>query len=120
MYSQNRLQIVPKRNMINNIGFGDTSAHFDALNKMPKSIRNLFNMETYELEGPINHAKYVIPDLNYEKKRNDIMLYGSSWHIFWAKKLEFLRYIFSGNIKTVWRILKNKFKRSKGDEKVEK
>ena len=120
MYSQNRLQIVPKRNMINNIGFGDSSAHFDTLNKMPKSIRNLFNMETYELDGPINHAKYVIPDLEYEKKRNDILLYGSSWHIFWAKKFEFVRCLFSGNFKTVWRVLKNKFKRSKGDKKVEK
>lgn len=75
MYSQNRLQIIPKHNMISNVGFGEDSIHFDELKKTPPSLRGIFNMKTYELEGPIKHAQYVIPDIEYEKKRNRIMCY---------------------------------------------
>ena len=39
------------------------------------SLREIFNMKTYELDGPIKHAEYVIPDIEYEKKRNRIMIY---------------------------------------------
>lgn len=75
MYSQNRLQIIPKYNMISNVGFGGDSVHFDELRKTYPSLREIFNMKTYELDGPIKHAEYVIPDIEYEKKRNRIMIY---------------------------------------------
>lgn len=74
VYGQHQLQIVPKYNLINNIGYTD-STHFDELEKMPPWLRRLFNMKTYELEFPLTHAKYVIPDETYEKKRNKIIGY---------------------------------------------
>lgn len=75
MYSQNRLQIIPKYNMISNIGFGGDSEHFHELRITYPSVRGIFNMKTYELDGPIKYAEYVIPDIEYEKKRNRIMIY---------------------------------------------
>ncbi|MGN0419544.1 MAG: hypothetical protein ACI4E4_03725 [Acetatifactor sp.] len=75
MYSQNRVQIIPKYNMISNIGFTSNSAHADVLEKMPRGIRRIFNMKTYEIQFPLNHPDYVIPDIEYEKKRNQIMAY---------------------------------------------
>lgn len=75
MYSQNRLQIVPKRNMIKNIGCTADSAHSKPLSELPRGIRKIFNMDIYELEFPMKHPKYVIPDIDYEKKRNRIMAY---------------------------------------------
>lgn len=75
MYSQNRLQIIPKKNLISNIGCTVNSAHADSLLKMPKGIRKVFGMRTYELEFPLKHPDYVIPDIFYEKKRNHIMGY---------------------------------------------
>lgn len=75
MYAHNQLQIVPKRNMIKNIGCDASAAHADELKKMPRAIRKLFNMETYGIEFPIKHPQYVIPDVMYEKKRNKTLAY---------------------------------------------
>lgn len=75
MYGQNQLQIIPKKNMICNIGATEDSTHADELNLMPRKIRKIFNMETYELDFPLKHPKYVIPDVEYEKKRNKVMAY---------------------------------------------
>ena len=32
-------------------------------------------MKTYEYEMPLKHPKYVIPDIEYEKKRNAMLGY---------------------------------------------
>lgn len=77
MYSQNRLQIIPKKNMISNIGCTESSAHAAELKELPKGIRRVFNMKTYEMDFPMKHAKYVIPDIEYEKKRNAIVAYNT-------------------------------------------
>lgn len=79
MYGQNQLQIIPKKNMISNIGCTKNSAHADNLNLLPKKLRKVFCMKTYELDFPLKHAKYVIPDIDYEKKRNQIMAYNYPW-----------------------------------------
>ena len=78
--------------MICNIGCTEDAAHSLSLNRMPKGIRRVFNMETYELEFPLKHAKYVIPDIEYEKKRNRIMAYNHPfisymrrWQGTWAR-----------------------------------
>lgn len=75
MYSQNMLQIVPKKNLICNIGCTNDSEHAASLKQMPRAIRKVFNMKTYELDFPLKHAEYVIPDIEYEKRRNRIMGY---------------------------------------------
>jgi hypothetical protein len=73
VYGQNQLQIIPKYNMISNIGCTNNSAHADELNTLPLAVRKLFNAKTYEIEFPLKETKYVIPDFEYEKKRNRIV-----------------------------------------------
>lgn len=75
IYSQGMFQIIPKRNMINNIGCDTNSVHFSQYEMMPKGLRPLFNMKTYEMEFPMKHPQYVTPDPFYEKKRNRILAY---------------------------------------------
>lgn len=75
MYAQNQLQIIPKKNMIKNIGCDEKSTHSDSLRLLPRGIRKVFNMDIYEMNFPLVHPKYVIPDIYYEKKRNRIMGY---------------------------------------------
>ena len=72
-YLQNQVMIVPKKNLISNIGCDAHAAHSDALDRLPRGIRRVFNMKTYELEFPLKHPDYVIPDLAYEQRRNRIM-----------------------------------------------
>ena len=120
MYSQNRLQIIPKYNMINNIGYGEDSEHFDNFKMLPSSLRGIFNMKTYEIEGPIKHAKYVIPDIEYEKKRNKIMLYNSPWALFCARIENVFLMLRYGKITNIIKKFKRIFVRAKGDKCIEK
>lgn len=75
IYGHNQLQIVPAKNLISNLGATDNSAHFKEFYLLPKGLRKIFNMKTYEFSFPLKHPKYVIPDIDYEKKRNSIMGY---------------------------------------------
>lgn len=75
IYGHNQLQIVPTKNLISNLGATDNSAHFKEFYLLPKGLRKIFNMKTYEFSFPLKHPKYVIPDIDYEKKRNSRMGY---------------------------------------------
>ena len=69
---QHQLVIIPKKNMISNIGCDENAAHSTTYNLLPRGIRRVFNMRTYELSLPIRHPEYVFPDLDYENKKNRI------------------------------------------------
>lgn len=85
MYGYNQLQIIPKKNLISNIGATQHSAHADDTNLLPNGIKKVFNMKTYELNFPLTHPKFVIPDIFYEKKRNRIMAYNYPFILFFRK-----------------------------------
>lgn len=89
MYGHNQLQIIPKKNMISNIGCTKDSAHVDELKMMPRGLRRVFEMDVYEPQCPLKCAKYVIPDVEYEKKRNKIMAYNYPWisRCYWIEKV---------------------------------
>ncbi|MBQ9327971.1 MAG: hypothetical protein IJ225_05495 [Solobacterium sp.] len=76
IYAQHQLLIIPKRNMITNIGCDPSAAHATDINNLPKGIRRVFDMERYELTFPLIHPKYVFPDTRYEQVRNRIMGFG--------------------------------------------
>lgn len=70
----NRLHIVPSKNMISNIGFTGESTHsVTSLDVVPKGIRKIFNMKTYEYDFPLKHPPYMIEDMVFLKKINRIM-----------------------------------------------
>jgi hypothetical protein len=77
--SQQQINILPKKNMIKNVGYGNEATHASELKKMPKGIQNMFNMETYEYNFPLKHPKYVVLDNTYEKKVHKIT---ASYHPF--------------------------------------
>lgn len=79
IYAQNRLLIVPRKNMICCMGATENSAHARTSRKLPKGIRKIFDMKTYELEFPMKHTLYVVRDIEYEKRVNRIM--GRVWYI---------------------------------------
>lgn len=78
MYAKNRVQIVPKYNMICNIGKGDDSEHFKN-NRLSSEKRPIFNMKTYELSFPLVHPKCVISDEYYAKMKMKILGYNKSF-----------------------------------------
>ncbi len=101
MYGYNQLQIIPKVNLISNIGCTEDSAHADSLKNMPRGMRKIFNMQTYELEFPLKHTSFVIPDIEYEKKRNRIMGYNTPFITLYRKCVRAFKKIVHGDLKGV-------------------
>jgi len=113
IYGQNQLQIIPKKNLIKNMGASADSEHSDVIKHMPRGLRRVFDMETYELVFPLSHAKYIIPDFEYEKKRNRIMGYNRPLISFCRKIERFSYKLFSGDIKYIIRRISRKKKYEK-------
>lgn len=111
MYGHNQMQIIPKKNMIRNIGYGEDCAHSTYLNRMPSVARKIFDLPTHEVEFPLKHAKYVIPDMFYEKKENQIAAYNSKWRLLWRKIEMVFRGILHGDWGNVKKMISRKFKK---------
>lgn len=74
-YAQNQLQIIPKYNMISNVGCQVNSAHAGSIETLPRGIRRVFNMKRYEYNFPLKAPEYVVADLDYEKRRNRVLAF---------------------------------------------
>lgn len=66
-YSQNMLVIVPKKNLICNIGIGLASTHAKQL-KAARYVKyhNFVFIPTYDLDFPLKHPNICIPDVEYD------------------------------------------------------
>ena len=80
-YLHNRLNIVPTKNMIINIGNtpeGSTHSAAD-LSLLPRGLRKIYTMKSYEIDFPLVHPKYVIDDVEYQKALFRLMGTGHPW-----------------------------------------
>lgn len=76
-YLNSGLTIVPKKNMINNIGVLSESTHFSgSISTLPKGYRRVFTMKRYELDGLLNHPKYVTEYIPYKDRSYRIKAWG--------------------------------------------
>lgn len=74
LLSNNMLNIVPTLNQISNIGVAENATHsVSSLKMLPKGIRRIFFMKTYELELPLKHPPYVMEDVKFKKEWNKVM-----------------------------------------------
>lgn len=73
-----RLSIVPKMNMINNIGMINDSTHFSGnLKTQPAGFRTIFTMKRFEINFPLSHPKYIIENIAYRNRISKILGYDS-------------------------------------------
>lgn len=66
-YSQNQLVIVPKYNLIHNIGVGNTSTHAKQNFLKHKKYRDFYFMPVRSLEFPLIHPQHMICDIEYDE-----------------------------------------------------
>ena len=105
-----RLNIVPCKNLISNIGNEGESTHGGAsLECLPRGIRRIFNLKTYEYEFPLKHQKYVIEDVKFRKTLYRVMGVGHPF-VQLYRRIEslFLRLI-HGQFKSVGKSFKRMF-----------
>lgn len=68
MYLGKRYNIVPKYNMMKNIGIDEVSTHsVNDIRLLPKRSQRLLYMKTYEIEFPLVHPKNIKLNKNFEK-----------------------------------------------------
>lgn len=87
--------IIPKKNLISNIGLTKNSTHSNTAKKyLPKATANLFEMQTYELEFPLKHPKHVLVNQTYVKKVKRIMGIGHPFIRLYRRLVYILKRIF--------------------------
>lgn len=70
----NRLDITPCKNLITCIGLTDDSGHAsNSIKKIPKGLQPVFFGETYSMDSPIKHPKYIMEDVEMENEIRKIM-----------------------------------------------
>lgn len=65
-YSQNQLVIVPKYNLINNIGVGAEATHAFSSSNVHVKYKDFNFMPTKSLEFPLSHPKHMLCDVEYD------------------------------------------------------
>ena len=69
MFLHDRVNIVPKYNMISNIGVSQESTHsVSDIRLLPKRTQKLMYMKTYEIKFPLIHPSHIEIDKTFEKK----------------------------------------------------
>ena len=62
--------IIPKRNLVQNLGISANATHSiaDDLELIPKNERELYFRIGEELDFPLKHPQYVLPDAEFARK----------------------------------------------------
>ena len=86
-FAESRMNIVPTKNMIvNNGNTTEGGTHStNSNNTIPKGLRKIYTMPSYEIEFPLKHPKYMINDVDYQRRLYRLMGSGHSMVQFWRK-----------------------------------
>ena len=85
--ANNMVNIVPTKNMINNIGNspeGGTHS-VSGLEMIPHDLRRIFTMKRYEIDFPLKHPSYVIVDQDFQTALFKLM--GIGYPLIKARRL---------------------------------
>ena len=108
VHSQHQLYVVPKYNMMSNIGCTENSEHAAEYKLLPHDVRKIFNAKTYEYEFPLKHPEYVIPDGDYLEYEEKVLCKNRPIGAFFRKVETLFLYFKYRGIKGVWRKIKKK------------
>lgn len=64
--TQTQVDIVPKKNMISNIGT-ENGTNVGNIKLLPRRVQRLFALKTHNIDFPIKHPQYVMRDYYFEK-----------------------------------------------------
>lgn len=108
-YVNSRLNIVPTKNMIKNVGnTPEGSTHSAAsIELIPRGLRKIYTMQTFEIDFPLRHPKYVIEDVAYEKQLFRLMGSGHPFVQFYRRIEKALLIVRHEGLKSLTRKLKN-------------
>lgn len=75
-----QMSIVPRHNMISNIGVTDESTHYaGSIATTPRGLRRIFTMGRHNLDRPLRHPADVIDHVAFRRRVYRIMAWGHPW-----------------------------------------
>lgn len=96
-YIQNRINIVPQKNLTSNIGMTEDAVHTtESYETLSKDWQSIVFAKTYELKFPLKHPNYLIDDRYYKEKQDELM-YPTGYHklrVWIELKIKKLKYSF--------------------------
>lgn len=96
-YVNSGLTIIPKKNMVLNIGLTDEATHTsNELDTLPKGYRQLFMLETYDISDDLIHPKYVIEDYSYKDRSYKMYGWNNNFTKIYRTLESFMYKIFKG------------------------
>ena len=74
------LSIVPRVNMVSNLGACGEGTHLSGTNAtLLRAFRRVFEMPPHELEFPLRHPRYVIENVGYKERYFKVQGWGHPW-----------------------------------------
>lgn len=93
----NRYAIIPKKNLVSNIGMTQGSTHSNAEVKLlSKEQQKIFNGKLNEIDFPLKHPDYVVPDFDYMRDMNVLMGNGTPFRNIFRKVIYIIKCIVYG------------------------
>ena len=115
MMLNNGLAIMPKRNLINNIGLTADSTHYTASEKTtPRGLRKIFTMKRFELQFPLKHPRYVIDNVAYKERFYRRSAWGHPWIKVGRSLEEFFLNLRYGNFRVIGKAITNRLHKAIG------
>ncbi len=91
----NQLAIIPKYNLVSNIGLTKNSTHSNTTRKyLPKVTQKLFEMKTYTYAFPLKHPKHMLINESYVKQLRLILSVGHPIRRKWRKLVYLFKRVF--------------------------
>ena len=105
------LIIVPKVNLMSNIGLTAESANsVRSIKLVPRRQRPLYRLKLFEMEFPLKHPQFIVDDYEYDTLVHNFMSPPKVISIFNKIESIFLR-IINGDFESLMKGLKRRFKR---------
>lgn len=93
----NRVAIIPKKNMIMDIGLTENSTHATANRKIiGKKALSMFYMKAHDVSFPLKHPRYLLPDWDYVDEIAKFSCIGHPLLRMWRRVAYIFRCIFYG------------------------
>ena len=111
-----QLNIIPRRNLISNIGYGKGSAHANGAD-FDGSIPKYMFTQTYEMNFPMKHPCYIIPDDDYSDQIDRNVGFGHPFLSFFRTLRYYFRLLYKGQFSYIYTKVKMKIRQGNSIEK---
>ncbi len=116
----NGLCIMPRKNLLNNLGVTDDSTHFGgSMETLPKGYRRIFTMRRLEMDAytkgtPLKHPRHMIEHIPYRRRAYRTMGWMCPWVKVGRSFEELYLNLRHGNFSYIGQAIKNRVKKLLG------